>query len=75
MRAALFWEITQRIAAILTDVSGQPKFLALEDVADRLSRNVCKNGHYTLRNFPESADLKRYKCLLFVRCGVPLTVY
>jgi hypothetical protein len=53
MRPALFWENTQRVVAILTDVSGQPKLLTLEHVADRLSRNVGKNGHYTLRNFAE----------------------
>ena len=33
--------------AILTDVSGQLKFLTLEDVPERLSQNVGKNGHYT----------------------------
>jgi len=66
MRPALFWEITQRVVAILTDVSGQPKLFTLEYVADRLSRNVGKNDHYTPRNFAEE---RRSQALeIFVTC-------
>jgi hypothetical protein len=75
MRPALFWVITQRIMAILADVSGQPKLLSLEDVADRLSRNVGKDCPIRCVISQKRAELKRYKCLLLVRCGVPLAVY
>jgi hypothetical protein len=56
-RSALFWEITQRIMAILCRRFGtsfrSTGFLTLEDGTDRLSRSFGKVHHYTLRNFPE----------------------
>ena len=40
MRSAIFWVITQRI-------------VNLEEGIDRLSRNICNECHYALRNNPE----------------------
>jgi hypothetical protein len=64
MTSALFWVIMQRMVVIFTDVSGNlsvppsrvrksKKIKTLEDRTDRLSRNVDKIYHSTLRNILE----------------------
>jgi len=75
MRPALCWEITQRVVAVLTDVSGQPKFLTLGYAADRLSETSVRMATIRRVISQKSADLKHYRYLLLVRCGVLLTVY
>jgi len=43
MRTALFWNITQRVVVIFTDVSGQPIFsVPFVNPEDGLYRNVGK---------------------------------
>jgi hypothetical protein len=64
MRTALFWVITQRV------------FLNHEDRADRLSRNVAKICHYSLRNNPEERSSLPFSsrcCCFFKR--VYATIY
>jgi hypothetical protein len=67
MITTLFWTITQRVIAFLTDVSEKRiavifksqeskkdfEFLNLEDGTDRLFRNFGKELHCTLSSSPE----------------------
>jgi len=63
MRTALFWVITQRV------------FLNHEDRTDRLSRNVAKIYHYSLRNNPVERSSLPFssRCYCFFK-GVQTTI-
>jgi len=82
MKSALFWGITQRREAILTDVLGHPidpifkgremqifDFFKLEDGTDKLSRNVGKEFLSKPRNTPEKCRSQGFYRLQSV-CGL-----
>ena len=69
IRKAFFCVITQRVVVIFTDIAGQVEesetfdFFNPKDGTDKLSRNVGKNYHYSLRNNLAERSYRRQICL------------
>jgi len=80
MRPALFWEITQFLPTFRDNLNSWPLKMCPKGCPKTSVRMATIRRSVRMATIrwvipQKSADLKRYRCLLLVTCGVPLTVY